>query len=69
MASGDPQAMLNALLQPWHDAVADPAQAAEIARATKARVALPMHIGTLFGTWAEVERFKELADCQVVLSH
>ncbi|MFB0537084.1 MAG: GH3 auxin-responsive promoter family protein [Anaerolineae bacterium] len=27
MASSDPQAMLNALLQPWHDAVADPAKA------------------------------------------
>jgi L-ascorbate metabolism protein UlaG (beta-lactamase superfamily) len=40
--------------------VADPAQAAEIARVTEAGVALPMHIGTLFGTWAEVERFKEL---------
>ncbi len=27
MASQDPQAMLNALLQPWHDAVKDPAEA------------------------------------------
>lgn len=47
--------------------VADPAQAAEIARITKARVALPMHFGTLFGTRAGAERFKELADCQVIL--
>ena len=47
--------------------VADPAQAAEIARLTKAKVALPMHIGTLFGSRAEAERFKELADCSVVL--
>jgi L-ascorbate metabolism protein UlaG (beta-lactamase superfamily) len=47
--------------------VADPAQAAEIVRLTKAKVALPMHIGTLLGSSAEAERFKELADCQVVL--
>lgn len=29
MASRDPQAMLNALLQPWHEAVQDPAKAQE----------------------------------------
>ncbi len=27
MSAGDPQAMLAALLQPWHDAVNDPAKA------------------------------------------
>jgi L-ascorbate metabolism protein UlaG (beta-lactamase superfamily) len=47
--------------------VADPAQAAAIARVTKASLALPRHFGTLFGTQAEAERFKELADCQVML--
>ncbi|MEJ2557540.1 MAG: MBL fold metallo-hydrolase [Anaerolineae bacterium] len=47
--------------------VADPAQAAEIVRAVKPKIAVPMHIGTIVGSQADAERFKGLVDCQVVV--
>lgn len=47
--------------------VADPAQAAEIVRAVKPKIAVPMHIGTIIGSQADAERFKGLVDCQVVV--
>jgi L-ascorbate metabolism protein UlaG (beta-lactamase superfamily) len=47
--------------------VADPAQAAEIVRAVKPKIAIPMHIGTIIGSQADAERFKGLVDCQVMM--
>jgi L-ascorbate metabolism protein UlaG (beta-lactamase superfamily) len=47
--------------------VADPAQAAEIVRAVKPKIAVPMHIGTIVGSQANAERFKGLVDCQVMV--
>ncbi len=47
--------------------VADPAQAAEIVRAVKPKIAVPMHIGTIIGSQADAERFKGLVDCQVMM--
>jgi L-ascorbate metabolism protein UlaG (beta-lactamase superfamily) len=47
--------------------VADPAQAAEIVRAVKPKIAVPMHIGTIVGSQADAERFKGLVDCQVMV--
>jgi L-ascorbate metabolism protein UlaG (beta-lactamase superfamily) len=47
--------------------VADAAQAAEIVRAVKPKIAIPMHIGTIVGSKADAERFKQLVDCQVVI--
>jgi L-ascorbate metabolism protein UlaG (beta-lactamase superfamily) len=47
--------------------VADPAQAAEIVRAVKPKIAVPMHIGAIVGSQADAERFKGLVDCQVVV--
>ena len=45
--------------------VADAAQAAEIVRAVKPKIAVPMHIGDIVGSLADAERFKKLADCRV----
>jgi L-ascorbate metabolism protein UlaG (beta-lactamase superfamily) len=47
--------------------VADAAQAAEIVRAVKPKIAVPMHIGDIVGSLADAERFKKLVDCQVVI--
>ncbi len=47
--------------------VADATQAAEIVRAVKPKTAIPMHIGAIVGSQADAERFKGLADCQVVV--
>jgi L-ascorbate metabolism protein UlaG (beta-lactamase superfamily) len=47
--------------------VADPAQAAEIVRTVKPKIAVPMHIGAIVGSQADAERFKGLVDCQVVV--
>ena len=47
--------------------VADAAQAAEIVRAVKPKLAVPMHIGDIVGSLADAERFKKLVDCQVVM--
>lgn len=47
--------------------VADAAQAAEIVRAVKPKIAVPMHIGAIVGSQADAERFKEMVDCQVVM--
>lgn len=47
--------------------VADPAQAAEIVRAVKPKIAVPMHIGAIIGSQADAERFKGLVDCQVMV--
>ncbi len=45
--------------------VADADQAAEIVRAVKPKIAVPMHIGDVVGSLADAERFKKLVDCQV----
>jgi len=47
--------------------VADADQAAEIVRAVKPKIAVPMHIGDIVGSLADAERFKKLVDCQVVI--
>jgi len=47
--------------------VADAAQAAEIVRAVKPKIAVPMHIGAIVGSLADAERFKKLVDCQVMI--
>jgi L-ascorbate metabolism protein UlaG (beta-lactamase superfamily) len=47
--------------------VADAAQAAEIVRAVKPKIAVPMHIGAIVGSLADAEAFKKLVDCQVVI--
>jgi L-ascorbate metabolism protein UlaG (beta-lactamase superfamily) len=47
--------------------VADADQAAEIVRAVKPKIAVPMHIGDFVGSLADAERFKKLVDCQVVI--
>jgi L-ascorbate metabolism protein UlaG (beta-lactamase superfamily) len=47
--------------------VADAAQAAEIVRAVKPKIAVPMHIGDIVGSLADAEAFKKLVDCEVVI--
>jgi L-ascorbate metabolism protein UlaG (beta-lactamase superfamily) len=47
--------------------VADPEEAAEVARFVKPKIAIPMHIGTIIGSRAEAEQSKELADRQVMI--
>ncbi len=47
--------------------VADAAQAAEIVRAVKPKIAVPMHFGDIVGSLSDAERFKKLVDCQVVI--
>jgi L-ascorbate metabolism protein UlaG (beta-lactamase superfamily) len=47
--------------------VADAVQAAEIVRAVKPKIAVPMHIGAIVGSLADAERFKKLVDCEVVI--
>jgi L-ascorbate metabolism protein UlaG (beta-lactamase superfamily) len=47
--------------------VADAAQAAEIVRAVKPKIAVPMHIGAIVGSLADAERFKKLVDCEVAI--
>lgn len=47
--------------------VADAAQGAEIVRAVKPEIAVPMHIGTIVGSHADAEQFQSLVDCQVVV--
>ena len=47
--------------------VADADQAAEIVRAVKPKIAVPMHIGDIVGSLDDAERFKKLVDCQVVI--
>jgi L-ascorbate metabolism protein UlaG (beta-lactamase superfamily) len=46
--------------------VANPKQAAEIVAMVQPQIAVPMHIGAIVGSAADAEKFKELADCQVV---
>ena len=47
--------------------VADAVQAAEIVRAVKPKIAVPMHIGAIVGSLADAEHFKQLVDCEVVI--
>ena len=42
-------------------------EAAEFVNSTKPRYAIPMHYGDVVGTNADVERFRKLAKCEVVV--